>query len=179
MIKTAILYCLAPIALLAIHACCPPTTVSSGNCGFPASVTETYTKTSLVSPPSYATPYLPPSSIYQTAPVAAPMPVQAPLCPPPMPVQAPVCHPPQLMYRADPCPPQYQSYATPICPPTYQNYHLNQNEPCLNYAGNNIRYNVIGTAQPHTNPQYIVVQPQPHSQSVQVPGPKLNSDDHN
>lgn len=172
MIKKILKISLSLSMLFLINSCCQPTVTTSGNCGFPASVTETYTKTSLVSPPSYAMPYMPPSSIYQSAPVAQPMPMQAPVCQP-MQLQAPMCQP--------------QAYASPVCPPQYNSYQGHyqgpyrgqyQEDPCANYAAP-IRYNQIGTAHALSNPQYIVVQPNPANQAVNVHSPRVNADDCN
>lgn len=101
------------LGLLTLSSCAMPGVVSNPNCGFPQSVTETHTKTTLVAPPSYSTPYLPPAAIYQTAPVAQPMPMQAPACQPaPQYYQAP-----QQVYQAQPCQPvQYQAYQDPCAP---------------------------------------------------------------
>lgn len=143
---------LASSMLVVLSSCTMPGVVSNPNNCFPQSVTETHTKTTLVAPPSYNMPYLPPSAIYQTAPVQAPQVMQAPACPQPMYQASPVC-PPSQVYQS----PQYQA------------------DPCAPYgtAPTNIRYNVVGTAN-SAQPQYIVVHPSPVSQptALQLQAPK-------
>jgi hypothetical protein len=105
------------LGILTLSSCSMPGVVSNPNNCFPQSVTETHTKTTLVAPPSYNMPYLPPSAIYQSAPVAQPMPMQAP-----------VCQPAPQIYQAAPCQPspaQYQSYAIDPCA-HYQSGYVRQ-----------------------------------------------------
>lgn len=151
--------------ILTLSSCAIPGYMSNSNNCFPQSVTETHTKTTLVAPPSYSMPYLPPSAIYQSAPQQMPMPMQAPICQ--QPYQSPVCPPPQI-YQSSPVCPQNQIYqASPVCPPS-PNYQAQQysSDPCNTYPNQpTIRYNAVGTAN-HVQPQYIVVHPEPISQQM-------------
>lgn len=128
------------LGLLTLTSCAMPGVVSNPNCGFPQSVTETHTKTTLVAPPSYSTPYLPPAAIYQTAPVQAPMPMAAPQCPQVM-YQAP-----QPVYQAAPCQPVQAYRADPCQPVQYQAY---QADPCAQYQAGYVRQPYSYYAQPH------------------------------
>lgn len=75
-----------------VQSCCLPSVTSSGS--YPASCSETHTKTTMVMPPSYATVNMPPPSISQAAPV-----IQQPVM-----YQAPVQSHPCEPYRAsNPC----------------------------------------------------------------------------
>lgn len=58
----------AMLSLLILSSCAMPSVVSNPNSGYPQSVTETHTKTTIVAPPSYSTPYMPPAAIYQVSP---------------------------------------------------------------------------------------------------------------
>lgn len=158
-----------------IQSCCGPASLSNPNTYYPQSVTETHTKTTLVAPPSYNMPYLPPSAIYQSAPVSAPTPQL-------MPMQTPICQP---AYQAAPCQPQ--AYASPVCPPMqFQSFRQDPcqsaqmqaypSDPCNPNLQTPIRYNVVGTAA-NAQPQYIVVHPNPVSQSLQLQGPRPVSSD--
>lgn len=94
-------FALSPL-LLALQSCMMPGTspVSGGwnNGGFPSSTTETHTKTTIVTPPSYATVNIPPPAITQgQAYVQQPMMYQAP-----MPMQSSQCQSYQAS-PADPC----------------------------------------------------------------------------
>lgn len=55
------------LSLLA-QSCCMPSAVTNSS-GFPQSISETHTRTTMVMPPSYATVNMPPPSITQAAPV--------------------------------------------------------------------------------------------------------------
>ena len=70
------------VLLFVLQACMMPsasTTGSPWNGGFPSSTTETHTKTTIVSPPSYGMVNMPPPSITQAAPIVQqPMMYQAP-----------------------------------------------------------------------------------------------------
>lgn len=147
-LKTIISLC----GMLTFNACTMPGVVSNPNNCYPQSVTETHTKTTLVAPPSYSMPYLPPSAIYQSPPVANNQISQ---------IQAPAC--PQNYTST-----YYQ--ASPVCAPS-QVYQANQyqSDTCNQYptAPNNLRYNVVGSASP-AQPQYIVVQPEMIRQPVSV-----------
>lgn len=128
----------ALFGITTFSSCAIPGMVSNPNNSYPQSVTESHTKTTLVSPPSYAAAYLPPAQIYQSAPQAQQM--QSPL---------------------------YQ--ASPVCAPQTQQYYQADNSSQYGYAPANVRYNQVGTAQ--SAQQYIVVQPVPISQSMQLQAP--------
>jgi len=120
---------------------CAPQIATSPNCGFPQSVTETHTKTTLVAPPSYSTPYLPPAAIYQTAPVQAPMPMAAPQCP------QVVYQAPQPVYQAQPCQP-VQAYRADVCQPVQ---YAAPQDPCAPYQGGYVRQPTGYYAVPHNH----------------------------
>lgn len=156
---------------LFLQSCCPTAGVATGSYGMPVATTETHTKT--VQPASYSMPYVPPASIVQAAPMAVSQPMAAPVCQPVQYMQAPA----PVAYQANPCQPQtYQSnycqpsyQASPVCSPSYQSPQY-QADPCAPYgysAGHNVRYNVVGTAQP-VNSHYIVVQPAPSQYTAPV-----------
>ncbi len=157
---------------LFLQSCCGPAAVSGGYGGLPIATTETHTKT--MQPASFSMPYMPPASVYQSPPMAVSQPMQAPQCQPmqymapPVQYQAtPVC-PPAPSYQANPCAPvQYQSYQADPCAPQPYNGQM--------YAPQHVRYNVVGSAQP-AQPQYIVVQPSPtsNSQPLQLASPKAS-----
>lgn len=139
--------------ILLLQSCCGPAVTGGYSNGMPIATTETHTKT--VQPASFSMPYVPPASVYQAAPMAVSQPVQAPIC---QPVQ--FAAPQPVTYQANPCPPvSYQ--ASPVCPPSYQSPQYTA-DPCApyGYATPNVRYNMVGTANP-VQPQYIVVQPTP------------------
>ena len=162
------------LGVLTLSSCSMPGVVSNPNCAsncvFPQSVTETHTKTTLVAPPSYATPYLPPAAIYQTAPVQAPMPIAAPQCPQviyqaPQPVyQAAPCQP--VQYRADPCQPVQAYRADPCQPVQYQAYQ----DPCAPYQSGYLRNPYGYYTHPHSpsvaHPNPVPVQASPTTKHV-------------
>lgn len=106
------------LGLLTLSSCAMPGVVSNPNNNYPQSVTETHTKTTLVAPPSYNMPYLPPSAIYQVPPQQQSF---------------------QGQYQASPvCPPT----------PSYQTMQYQDQCAPYGQAPANIRYNVVGSAVP-------------------------------
>lgn len=142
---------------LVLQSCMMPsvgTNSSAWNGGFPSSTTETHTKTTIVSPPSYATVNIPPPAIMQGQPmVQQPMmyqqqsaPVQANPC---QTYQSNTCYAPSQVGANDPCAyqismpqqmPARYTIAIPPAPSPQYTIALPQGDP----------------------PQYAVVQQQPH-----------------
>lgn len=106
---------LSPL-LLGLQSCMMPglATNSYSNGGFPSSTTETHTKTTIVSPPSYATVNIPPPMITQGQPV-----VQQPqMYQSPVPMQSSQCAPNyQQSVNSDPC--NYQVQVPQTAPQRY------------------------------------------------------------
>jgi hypothetical protein len=142
MLKKSIMkvFLISPL-MLGLQSCCMPGTATNagvwGNGGFPSSTTETHTKTTIVTPPSYATVNIPPPAITQAPPVIQqPMMYQAPI-----PVQASQCQPYQT---SNPCAP-IQSYD-----PCNYNVSVPQQPPA--------RYTIA--IPPAPSPQYTIALPQ-------------------
>jgi hypothetical protein len=156
-------FCLSPL-FLGLTSCVVPATAPNAcawnNGGFPSSTTETHTKTTIVTPPSYATVNMPPPSIMQAAPtVQQPMMMQSSPC---APMQASPC---QSYQASNPCAP-VQAYD-----PCNYNVSVPQ-QPSARYTiaippAPAPQYTI---ALPQGNPpQYAVVQQQqPVSASVPV-----------
>src|ERR1051325_334927 len=150
---------LLPVVSVLLKSCALPTAgVGCGPSytgGFPASTTETHTKTTVIQPPSYPTVNMPPPQIRQAPPI-----VQQPAM---YPVQQPQCQQPMQNYQSSPCSPLQSNYD----PCNYQ-VQVPQASPQ--------RYTIAippapapsyTIALPQGNPpQYAVVQQQPPVQAT-------------